>query len=95
MILRKLRYKILLLVLDLSIAAAVLLATWIMEYKRPQAGIRVQAAKTDETQYADGGPRNEIGNADLTKTKRKTDNLDWHKKFASHFMDEVVAGNKR
>lgn len=93
MILRKLRYKILVLVLDLSVATAILLATWIIEYKRPQAGIRVQAAQTKEVQYSDGGPRNEIGNADLTKTKRKTDNLDWHKKFASHFTDEVVVGN--
>ena len=69
MILRKLRYKILVLVLDLSVATAILLATWIIEYKRPQAGIRVQAAQTKEVQYSDGGPRNEIGNADLTKTK--------------------------
>lgn len=73
--------RILAVLLDLSVAALILLAVWIFSYKLPQSGIRA------ETQAA------EIGEGEQTfeRTQIRRDTTDWHTKFADKFTDAVVA----
>lgn len=65
---RRIIRRALWLMADVILAAGIILAVWILDYKLPQKGIHA------------------AGKAEVT-----ADSGDWHKKFADHFTDQVVA----
>lgn len=71
--------RILWIAADLTVAALVVLAVWIVNYKIPQKGIKAVAA-----------PRIEMGSDSLISTNVVKDAQDWHEKFADKFTDTVV-----
>lgn len=68
--------KILWLIADVTIAALVVLAVWIVNYKLPQEGIKAVDA---------------MQSGNLQCTRVNMDKQDWHEKFGDKFTDTVVA----
>ena len=70
-----------LILMDVAVAAVILLGVWIINYKIPQKGVKavnaVQTAAGDGTQ--------------LVQTRKVLSTQDWHEKFADKFTDKVVS----
>lgn len=86
---------------DITIAAVIVLAVWIADYRFPQKGIKaaafpqtVNAMETEQEIMPD--ERKEKSEPEtqtdfLQRTCPIMDTLDWHKKFKGKFTDTVVA----
>lgn len=74
--------RILWIAVDLAVAALVVLAVWIANYKIPQEGIKAAA-------FSQG----KAAQDSFIATKVVTDTEDWHEKFADKFTDTVIAAD--
>lgn len=94
--------RILWIAADVTIAAAIVFAVWIVNYKLPQKGIRTAAFPQTESEENRTESKQEISvdksenspetQSDfLQKTCVIMDTQDWHKKFADKFTDTVVS----
>lgn len=76
--------------LDLTVAAFCVMVTWIVGYKLPHAGVKVDAFQEIDTEAME-----DISAADsgAGQVEDETANAiqDWHVKFADKFTDEIVA----
>lgn len=82
------RKKILWFAIDILAAALTLLTVWYFNYMIPQKGIQAVAAQnlTEDSGEVIPGDLGSIQSTNIVK-----DTEDWHKKFADHFTDTVVA----
>ena len=82
--------KILLLGIDLLVAAALLLMTWIVHYKIPQKGTQAVPLQKITQAQKNVNLSTETGSI-LQSTDVVMPKEDWHQKFADKFTDKVVA----
>lgn len=100
--------RILWIAVDLTVAALVVLAVWIVNYKIPQGGVKaVTFPQMEDGEDSGGnivsGQENQSGARSEQQTEIQPDSLiatnvvmdtqDWHEKFADKFTDTVVATN--
>ena len=90
--------RILWIAVDLTMAALVVLAVWIVNYKIPQGGIKAVTFPQMEAGEDSGGDiasgqenQSEMQPDSLVATNVVMDAQDWHEKFADKFTDTVVA----
>ena len=95
--------RILWIAVDLTVAALVVLAVWIVNYKIPQGGIKAVTFPQIEAGEDSGGDialkqdnqseaqkQTEMQTGSLIATNVVMDTQDWHEKFADKFTDTVV-----
>lgn len=92
--------RILWLAVDLTVAALIILAVWIVNYNIPQKGIKAAAFPQDAGSIA-AGQENQSGAQPEEQAEMQPDSLvatnvvmdtqDWHEKFADKFTDTVTA----
>lgn len=73
---------------DITIAAVIVLAVWMRDYRLPQEGIRAVAFPRTVSERR---TEQEAESDFLQRTCVIKDTQDWHEKFADKFTDDVVA----
>ena len=98
--------RILWILLDVAVAALILLGVWVINFKIPQKGVRAVNMAEEDTAGNDSGSsglQNSGGTGsssdtgygmngtELKQTRKVLSTQDWHKKFADKFTDTVVS----
>lgn len=98
--------RILWILLDVAVAALILLGVWVINFKIPQKGVRAVNMAEEDTAGNDSGSSglqnsggtgsssdtgNGMNGTELKQTRKVLSTQDWHEKFADKFTDTVVS----